>query len=71
MKYLAVHFLHVKDPDTYILLVKVVSIGAFLTFYVVFVPLEYVLTIRKRPHFFGSSSILRHQYFCTFQTGRG
>ena len=33
---------------------KVVSIGAFLTFYVIFTPLECVQTMSKRLNFFGS-----------------
>ena len=55
---LAIIFL---DPRSLIL--KVVSIGAFLTFYVVFAPLEYIPTITKRLHFFGSFFLLRHQLF--------
>ena len=42
---------------------RVVSIGAFLNFYVVFAPLEYIPTMSKRLHFFCSSFLLRHQYF--------
>ena len=37
----------------------VVSIGAFLTFYVVFAPLEYIPTISKRLPFFGSSFVFK------------
>ena len=55
-----------------IITVAVVSIGAFLAFYVIFAPLEYIPSITKRLHFFGSSFILRHQYlFVLFKWREG
>ena len=49
-------------------LAEEVSIGAFLTFYVIFTPLEYIRTMSKRLHFFGFSFIYVINIFCTFQT---
>ena len=34
--------------------------GVNHTFYVIFTPLEYVPTMAKRPHFFGSGFLLLH-----------
>ena len=66
-----------KHPLIQLLLTrqKVVSIGVNLTFKVIFIPFEYIPTMSKRLHFFGSGFFLFYQtssiFFCTFQVGLG